>query len=169
MLHSVTDVEILYRFNYQIKATPRCCHLLQCRGQLVTPHFYFTALTSFSITAFPLSPHCLHLSVSLCQGPHLHTVPGPLFQLPLSPTFPLRKDKTSQSREAKRVLFHGQRDPGEPLLTLTCLLLGLCCRLPPTFHEEYFPLHFSFPTLNLSIIQFQVKTAGILYSLSSSI
>lgn len=46
------------------------------RGKEVThthTRFSFTALTSSFITASPLTPQCLRLSVSLCQGPHLPT------------------------------------------------------------------------------------------------
>lgn len=70
------------------------------------PHYIFTLLTSFFTTASPLSPHYLCLSVCLCQGPHLPTVP----RIPISVSSP----PSTFTREG-----HKQPKPDRPKQTFS--------------------------------------------------
>lgn len=137
-------------------------------GKDLNPQHHLFYIINFFLHQLPLlCPHCLCLSTSLGQGPHLLTVPKVPVSVSSLPSTFTEGHKQPEPDRPKQT-FSMVRDPGGTLLTLTCLLLGLCCTLPPTFHDKHFPLHFPFPTVNLSIIRFQVKTAGILYSLSST-
>lgn len=134
-----------------------------------TQRFFFHSTNFFIHHCFsPKSPLPSHFCQPVSRCPSPHYPQGPCFSFLSLFSSCCWKTQAAKVGQAKTTFFHARRDADEPLLPLACLLLGLCCRLPPTFHEGHFPLHFSFPTLNLSIIRFQVKTAGILYSLPSS-